>query len=73
MGPGQGVGGGLKSRTPSKMAFSVVWFLEVEILTTTYQKVLILGSLIPCRVGFHSMASDSWVNAKGGVGLEFKI
>ena len=40
-------------------------FLEVHILTTTHQKALILGPLTPCRVGFHSMASDLWVHARG--------
>ena len=36
-------------------------FLEVHILTTTYQKAI--G--IYCRVGFHSMAKDPRVHAQG--------
>ena len=40
-------------------------------MTTTHQKALILGPLVPCRVGFHSMASDPWVHVRGG-GLKVK-
>ena len=41
-------------------------FLEVYILTTTYQKVFILRSYVPCRVLFHSMTSDLGSMACGG-------
>ena len=44
--------------TPSQLAFLWYSFLEVHILTTTHQKALILGPLMPCGVGFYSMASD---------------
>ena len=39
-------------------------FLEVHILTTTYQKTLILGQ-VPCRVSFLSTTSEPRVHAHG--------
>ena len=53
------------------MLFRVFFFpisasklLEVHILTTTYQKALILGQ-VPCRVGLLSTTSDPRVHAHG--------
>ena len=40
-------------------------FLEVYILTTTYQIVFILRSYVPCRFLFHSMTSDPRVHGLG--------
>ena len=40
-------------------------FLEVNILTTTYQKAFILGPYVPCEVGFPFMPSDHRVHARG--------
>ena len=48
------------------MVFLRQSFLEVHILTTTYQKVFTLVPKEPCRVGFHSMTSDPRVHAGGG-------
>ena len=41
-------------------------FLEVHILTTNYQKPLILKPQVPCRVDLHSITSHPRVNAGGG-------
>ena len=45
-------------------------FLEVHILTNTYQKPFILRTKVPCRVDFHSITSDPRVHA--GRELEVK-
>ena len=44
-------------------------FLEVHILTTTYQKAFILGPYVPYQVGFPFMPSDYRVQARG-IGLQ---
>ena len=41
-------------------------FLEVHILTTTYQNPFILKQYVPCRIDFHSITSDPRVNAGDG-------
>ena len=65
-------------RTPSCLQSHFVKqsFLEVHILTTTYQKAFILGPLVPSRVSFLTITSDPWVHAAGrlgGGGLEVAI
>ena len=44
------------------VVFLLQKFLEVHILTTTYQKLFILRPFVPCRVLFHSMTSDPRVH-----------
>ena len=44
-------------------------FLEVHILTTTYQKAFILGPYVLCEAGFSFMPSDHRVHASG-LGLQ---
>ena len=54
------------------MVFLLQIFLEVDILTTTDQKVFVLRSNVPCKVLFHSMTSDPRVHGNGwGLRSEF--
>ena len=39
-------------------------FLEVHILTTTYQKVFMFGLNVPCMVGSQFITLDPWVPAR---------
>ena len=39
--------------------------LEVHSLKVTDQKAFVLGQEVPCRVGFHSIASAPRVHARG--------
>ena len=55
---------GSKSSTCSKCGMSVLIFLEVHILTTTYQKAFMLGPRVPYRVGSHCITLDPWVLAR---------
>ena len=58
-GPCPGTGAiGSKSSTCSKCGISGLKFLEVHILTTTYQKAFILGPKVPYRIGSHSITLD---------------
>ena len=45
--------------------FMLQSFLELQILTTTYQKAFILRPYVQCRVLFHSMISDPRVLGQG--------
>ena len=47
------------------VVFLLQSFIEVHILTSTYQKAVILKPYIPCRVFFHSMTSDPRVHGQG--------
>ena len=47
------------------VVFLLQSFVEVHILTNTYQRTFILRSYVPCRVLFHSMTSDPRVHGQG--------
>ena len=47
------------------MAFLFQSFLEVHILTTTYQKAFILRPNVPCKCLLHSLTSDPRVHGQG--------
>ena len=54
-----------------KVVFLCLSFLEVHILTTTFQKAFILGQNVHCRDSFDSMTLDP--GSMLGLRLEVKI
>ena len=50
-----GRGERIKSRTPSKMHFSVLMFSRSLYIDNQYKTAFIVGTLLPCRVAFHGI------------------